>query len=239
MSSFESRLKISSEDFEDTQNRLELCEKLGIKNIIVEPKDNIKRFSFKFRNRLENATSINIFYRINLKINDVEEFKKQMKNYNKFYDIISVESLNKDIQLRAARDSRVDIVSFSDQEILKALTPGVISLTKQNNSFIEFSLAPIMIQNKVSQSKSFRSLYRFIQLALKLKANYIISGNFNKLFDFRHPRALISICHTLLGMPFDLAKKAFTANPKLLIERTQKRHRNDFESGARIITGGI
>ncbi|KKM07269.1 hypothetical protein LCGC14_1735580, partial [marine sediment metagenome] len=128
---------------------------------------------------------------------------------------------------------------FSDKEIIKTLTPGVISLTKQNKSFIEFSLAPIMETNQVLQSKNFRNLYRFMHLARKLKANYIISGNFVDLFDFRHPRALVSICYTLLGFPLDVAKKIFIKSPGILLERIQKRKDKNIEPGVRIIKGGV
>ncbi|MFX0143912.1 MAG: hypothetical protein ACFE9C_07535, partial [Candidatus Hodarchaeota archaeon] len=143
-----------------------------------------------------------------------------------------------DIQLQAARDSRVDIISFSNPQIIKTLTPGVISLTKQNNSFLEFSLASIFIPNKVNQSKNFRDLYRFIHLALKNKAYCIISGNFDELYDLRHPRALISICNSLLGIPLHQAKKIFITNPILLLERIERRINSKLESGVKLIKGG-
>jgi len=239
LSYFESRLRINFEDFHDVQKRLILCEKLGIKNIILEAQNNLTKIPLNLKKKINEITKINVYYRINLRINNLEECKSLLKRYNKFSDILSIESLNKEIQLYAAKDSRVDIISFSDKEIIKTLTPGVISLTKQNKSFIEFSLAPIMETNQVLQSKNFRNLYRFMHLARKLKANYIISGNFVKLFNFRHPRAMISICHTLLGFPLDVAKNIFIKSPRILLERIQKRKDENIEPGVRIIKGGV
>ncbi len=238
MSYFESRLLVNFDNFNDIIERLKFYEKLGIKNVILEPKSNQLAIPLNIKEEIKKETKINTFYRINLRLNNPEDFKKKIKHFNNFSDILSIESLNKEVQLYAARDSRVDIVSFSDPEIIKTLTPGVISLTKQNNSFIEFSLAPIMVRNKAIQSKSFRNLYKFIQLGLKLKANCIISGNFDDMYDFRHPRALISICHSLLEIPLDKAKKIFNINPILLLEKTQKRRDNNFEPEVRLIKGG-
>ena len=111
-------------------------------------------------------------------------------------------------------------------------------MTKQNNSFIEFSLAPIMVNNKTIQSKNIRNLYRFTQLATKLNVNYIISGNFEDLFDFRHPRAMISVCQSLLGIPLPKAKAAFNDNVQLLLNRVQKRQNKDIiEDGVTLIRG--
>jgi len=238
LSYFESRLPVDFNDFNDVLYKLKLCEELGIKNVIIEPKNKFNTISLEIKKSIERETNLNTFYRINLRLDNLEGFKRRIQAFNNFSDIISIESLNKEVQLHAARDSRIDIVSFSNPEIIKTLTPGVISLTKQNKSFLEFSMAPIMVRNKINQSKNFRNLYRTIQLTLKLKGNFIISGNFSNIYDFRHPRALISICNSLLGIPLDSAKKIFKVNPIFLLEKSKKRNLKNIEPEVRIIRGG-
>jgi RNase P/RNase MRP subunit p30 len=223
---FESRIPVNINDFNEIKKKIDICENLGIKNIILEPMNGIEIIQSDFRKRVQKESKVNIFFRINLRINKIEDFKAKIKKYSNFTDILSIESLNKEVQLQSAKDSRVDIVSFSDPEIIKTMTPGVISLTKQNNSFIEFSLAPIMVRNKAVQSKNFRSLFKFTQLALKLKANS---------FDFRHPRALLSICNSLLGIPINLAKKAYISNPKILVEKTRNQNDEIIEPGVKLV----
>jgi RNase P/RNase MRP subunit p30 len=222
LSYFESRLPVDFRDFKEIKTKIKICEELGIKNIILEPINNIDKVSFDFKEKVRSESYINIFFRINLKLETIEEFRKIIRKYNNFQDILSIESLNTEVQLHSAKDSRVNLVSFSDPEILKTLTSGVISLTKQNSSFIEFSLAPLMVGNKTIQSKNFRILYKNIQLALKSKANYIISGNFMNIFDYRHPRALISICNSLLEIPVSIAKEVYIKNPQQLVRKANK-----------------
>ncbi len=238
MSYFESRLPLDFNNFSEVIRSLKLCEELGIRNIIIELKNIATKISSEYKKSIEKETKLNIYYRINLRLDNLNSYKSRIKHFNKFSDILSIESLNKEVQIHAARDSRVDIVSFSNPEILKTLTPGIISLTKQNKSFLEFSMAPIMVRNKIYQSKNFRNLYRSIQLAIKLKGNCIISGNFNDMYDFRHPRALISICNSLLGIPLEKAKNLFNHNPILLIERSQKHLKKNFEPEVRILRDG-
>jgi len=235
LSYFESRLPIDFDKITEMLKKLEFCEKLGIKNVILEPKNDLDVIPLEIKMKIKKNANLNIFFRINLRIVNLEDFKKRIKRYNNFSDILSIESLNKEVQLQAAKDSRVDVISFSNPQIIKTLTPGVISLTKQNNSFLEFSLDSIMITNKINQSKNFRNLYRFIQLALKYKANCIISGNSDDLYDLRHPRALMSICNSLLGISLDKAKKIFMVNPILLLERTERHNNNIIEPELRLI----
>ena len=223
MSYFESRLRANFEDIEDIKERLQICEQLGIKNVIIEPTDDRVKISIDLKDKIRNETSINIYFRINLNLKSVDQFKNNIKKFNNFSDILSVESLNKEVQIHAARDSRVDIISFSDQNILKTLSQGIISLVKQNNSFVELSLLSIWEENKTQQSKNFRNLYRQLQLVKKINNNFIISGGFIHPFDLRHPRALMSVCYSLLDLPLVDAKRAFKTNPGFLIERVDNR----------------
>ena len=224
------------DDLDETKKRLDFCEKLGIKNLILEPKNNMKTISLDLKKKLKALTKINLYYRITLKPSGLKELKKMIRNYNNFKDLLSIETLDKDTHIYAAKDSRVDILSFSGQKSLKTLTRGVISLVKQSESFIEFSLAPIMITNKSLQSKNFRNLYRSLKLVRNLNANYIINGNFEDIYDFRHPRALISICYSLLDLPLYEAKKTFKEYPLNLLKRVQRRQNNNIiEAGIRII----
>jgi len=236
LSYFESRLRVNFDDLNEIKEKLELCEKLGIKNLILEPKDDVQNISLEFKRIIRNITKINIYYRHTLKPDNLQDFKKRIKRFNNYPEILSVETSNKDIQIHAVRDSRVDLISFSHPEMIKTLTNGVISLAKQNNSFIEFSLSSIMVKNRSIQSKNFRFLYRFIHKVRNLKANYILSGDFNELFDIRHPRALISICYTLLDIPLAEIKRAFKENPVRLLKRIEKRQ-NDaiLENGVKLI----
>lgn len=239
MSYFESRLRLDFNNTNEIKRNFNICEKLGIRNLILEPKNNMKSISSELKNKIRDSTKINIYFRITLKLKDMEAYKKALKSFNNFSDILSVETPNKEIQLHAARDSRIDLVSFSEPNIMKTITPGVISLIKQNNTFIEFSIAPLLVENKANQSKNFRNLYRSLQMIRKKQVNYIISGDVVYPYDLRHPRSLISICHSLLALPLIEAKKAFQEYPNKLISRVHDRlNKNILETGVNLIEGG-
>ena len=239
MSYFESRLRVNTNNFKEIERKLRFCKLLGIQNVIVELENNREKKQPDLKRRIEEITNINIKYRTTINPKNLESLIKKLKGIGQSSNIIVVESADKKIQIQAAKDSRVDVISFSEQIALKTIFPGVISLTKQNQSFIEFSLASIMVKNKSLQSKNLRNLYRGVQLANNLKANYIISGNFDDLYLIRHPRALISVCHTLLGISLLRAKNCFSKNVVSLLNRVQMRQdRNFIESGVKLINRG-
>jgi RNase P/RNase MRP subunit p30 len=239
LSYFESRLRVKTNNFKEIEEKLRFCKLLGIQNVIVELENNGEKTRADLKRRIEEITNINVKYRTNINPKNLESLIKKLKGIRQSSNVIVVESADKKIQIQAAKDSRVDVVSFSEQAVLKTIFPGVISLTKQNQSFIEFSLASIMVKNKTLQSKNLRNLYRGVQLANNLNANYIISGNFDDLYSIRHPRALISICHTLLGISVLRAKNSFSKNVVSLLNRVQMRKDKNFiETGVKLISRG-
>jgi len=239
LSYFESRLRVKTNNFKEIEEKLRFCKLLGIQNVIVELENNGEKTRADLKRRIEEITNINVKYRTNINPKNLESLIKKLKGIGQSSNVIVVESADKKIQIQAAKDSRVDVVSFSEQAVLRTIFPGVISLTKQNQSFIEFSLASIMVKNKSLQSKNLRNLYRGVQLANNLNANYIISGNFDDLYSIRHPRALISICHTLLGISVLRAKNSFSKNVVSLLNRVQMRKDKNFiETGVKLISRG-
>lgn len=238
MSYFESRLRLDMENFEEIKNKFSICEKLGIRNVIVEPVENFRTLGIDLREKLTSLTKMHIYYRISLQPKNMDDLRHKLSTNKKLPTIISIETPIKEIQIQAAKDSRVDVISFANPQIMKTLTPGVISLSKQNRSFIEISLSSMMVVNKAQQSKNFRELYRIIHLVNSLRGTLIINGNFEDLYHLRHPRTLISICHTLLGLSMIDAKKAFNENVKKLIERVYDRYDKNFiEYGIKFIKG--
>ena len=239
MAYFESRLPLNLSNFEDIQQKLEICKDLDIKNLIMEFENGVNNITPELKEKLTKFSALNLFYRTTIRPKNIKDLKNRLKQNRNFSGITSVESNDRKVQIQAAKDSRVDLISFSDENIIKSITPGVISLTKQNKSFIEFSLAPIMTKNKTFQSKFLRSIYRALQLAIQLNANYIISGNFKDFFKLRHPRALISVSHTLLDTPLLNAKNAFSENVMTLINRAKMRQDKNFiESGVKLTNLG-
>ena len=239
LSYFESRLRVNFNDINEIKEKLEFCEKLGIRNLILEPIKKVQTISVDLKALIKKFTKINIYYRYTLRPDNLQDFKRTIKKFKNHPEIVSVETSNKEIQSYAARDSRVDLISYSHPEIIKTLTNGVISLVKQNQSFIEFSLSSIMANNRAVQSKNFRILYRFINKVRNFKANYILTGDFDELFDIRHPRALISICNTLLDIPIGELKRVFKENPmKLLLRCEKKQNSSILDNGIKLIENG-
>lgn len=65
------------EDLEDIKKKLDIYEKLGVKNIILEFQNEVRRGNLELKTKLPKELKINIYYRINLKPNNIEISKKK------------------------------------------------------------------------------------------------------------------------------------------------------------------
>ncbi|TXT61889.1 MAG: Ribonuclease P protein component 3 [Promethearchaeota archaeon] len=239
MKYFESKLKIELENFADIRDKLEFCRKLDIRDVILEPTNFQEKIPLTVKKKIEDIEDLNILFRINLKPTTLKNLKKKISSLNNVSDIISVETADPKIQLFAARDSRIDLLSFSNYRILNSLSEGVLSLAYQNHTFIEFTLKHIMNDNIRFQSKFFRLLYKSIRMAMKKRVKYILSGNFVNKYDYRNPKALMSILNTLIGISMPNLESAFGENVVSLINRAKNRvNPHIVEKGVQLIMEG-
>lgn len=240
MSYYESRIPFNLNNASEMKKLLNWCKRLRIYRIILDIPNHFKKIPSEISELIMETPKVKIFYRTTLHIKDMRDFNKKITKYSDYPYIMSIEATDKEIQLKAAKDSRIDLISYSNQSILKTLTPGLISLVKQNESFLEFSLASLFIsERKTDQSKNFRNLYRNLNLARKSNVNFIISGYPQNVYMLRHPRNLISLCHTLLDLPLSKAKEAFSKSPEMLIRRVENRsNQKIIENGVRIVKQG-
>ena len=108
MAYIESRLPVNLDSFKDVLRSIKFCEKLGITNVILEPRKLHTKIPLNLKKKVQKETDIKIYYRINLRVNDYQKFKSMIKNYDNFEDILSVESLNKEVQLQSTLESLAD-----------------------------------------------------------------------------------------------------------------------------------
>ena len=238
LSYFETRLRISFQHFEDLIQHIRFCEKLKIRNLIIEPLNNEVVISRSLKNKIQDLTSIRIYYRITLNPYDLKEFNQKIQKFNDFSDILAVESQNKSVQLKASKDSRVDILSFSEINNTKNISKGVLSLLNQHNKYLEVSLSPLLIENRSSQSRNFRIIYRTMEKILDSRVKYFFCGDPLNKFDLRNPRSFISICNSLLDIPIEKARMGFEKYPQELIDKKSSERKSEkLQNGVKLIGG--
>ena len=147
MSYFESRLRLNLKNFKAIQQKLNFCQDLGIKNLILEFENGVKNITPELKDKISKFSTIKLYYRTTIRPKNLDDLKKKLKQANNFSGITSVESPDRKTQIQAAKDSRVDIVSFSDENIIKTII--IVPIFVEINMIIFLFSSHILINNKI------------------------------------------------------------------------------------------
>ena len=223
---------------EEIINKLNIYKFVGFQVIFIEYNFD---FNFEYRthlNKIQKMTSLKLIGKIAFHPTSVSDLKNKLQKVQKYKDFaISIISKNKDILTFAAKDSRVDIISFTRIENIKNLTPGLISLLKQFNKFFEISIIDVLNTYYNNRSRVFREIYKILNLVHNNMEILLFGGSEDENFHIRGPREIISIFHSIFNLNIAKAKRMVRENPSQLIERLISRNnRNKLQSGVEIVS---
>ena len=185
-----------------------------------------------------NNSPISLIPRVTLNPENTSSLKKDLSVWKERRCLIAVNSLNKEILEIAARDGRVDILSIATIDSQKSLTKGIISLARQNECYLDISLAPLIEFEHFKRTKILRVLYRLLLKAKPSVHKYLIGSDSieNNIWLMRGPKETISFLHSVFNIAEFQAKKILAKNPEEIILRFIKRDHNLFiEHGVEIV----
>jgi len=207
--------------------KIKIYKWVGYQNLFLSIDYNLRQMG---RDLLENLRikmpTINVYGKLLLHPKNMNDLKSKLKNIYRYKEFaIAVSTFDTELMTFSANDTRVDIISASDINVLKAITPGIISLVKQHagNKFIEFSLTVALKEDNYNRSKIFRELNHFLKIALKNENILLYAGSEEGLNLIRGPKEIIFSLNTLFDIPLIKCKKILRENSSLLIDKINRR----------------
>jgi len=222
---------------EEIKKKLNIYKFVGFHVIFVEYNFD---FNFEFRahlNKLQKLTTLKLVGKIAFHPVSIKDLKKKLQKVQNYKDFaLSVVSNNKEILTFAANDSRIDIISFTNIENIKDLTPGLISLLKQFEKFFEISIIDILISHNNNRSRVFREIYKILKLVNHNTKILLFGGSERENFYIRGPREIISIFHSIFNLNLAQSKRIVRENPSELMNRLISRNNPDYlQTGVEIV----
>jgi len=222
---------IDNLSIEDILNKIELYKWIGYQNLFISFNyDNINK-ARNIISMIKSKISLNIYGKIQIFTDNLKDLKIKLKNIQEYRDF-AISLATKDINslLFAANDSRIDIISVCNREFLKEITPGVISLVKQQakTKFIEFSLISALEEDYYNRAQIFRELGIFLKWAIKNENILIYGGSERDPALIRGPKEIIYSIYTIFNIPLNKCKRIFRENSKLLIDKIINRNENSY-----------
>lgn len=182
---------------------------------------------------------VDVATRVDLTPRSSNELLKSLRQLRRKYELISVNCFSKLVARQAAKDNRVDLLSFpSDNPHQRFFDNAEAKLASQGVAALEISMAQLLGSVSFSRARFLSYLRREIETARKFRVPVVISSSAHTPLQLRGPHDFANIAF-LFGMDDASALKAVSAAPSAIVRRNRgKLDSNYVAKGIRVVRRG-
>ncbi len=176
------------------------------------------------------CSSLGVDYvsRVDLSPRTPGELLNSLRNLRRRTEVISVRCYSKEVARQAAKDRRVDLMSFPLVHPKKRFfDPAEAELASEASASLEIDVAPLLTEQGHRRSILLSCLRKEAQVASKAHVPIVLSSGANESTLLRTAEDYGSLAY-LFGMSQHDAKLAFSETPKGIVEKNRKKLSPDF-----------
>lgn len=218
-------LNVFTEDPKGVINKLRV---LGFKSIAITC------FKSKIDPILKDIlkkSSLDLAFRIQLESRTRTDLLKKLRISRAKFEIIGVKCLNTEVARVAARDSRVDIISFPIENPSVRLSRKIANIC---NASVEIN-AREMVNAKLPRHAMLRRLKNEVECAVTNGLELIVSSGASSQLELLSPMDLASI-PAVLGIGKNKSLEAVSENPYSIIRRNKMKLKGALISEGRVLS---
>lgn len=208
----------------------ELTKEMGFKIIGLTFQPDTQITKIKEAKKIFQEFNVDLASRVDLKPYNRNELLSALRKLRRKFEIISVECVSNKLAVIAARDRRVDLISFP----LNFKTEFTHSIAHVLIGALEINLADL-IAPKTLRTIVLNKFMKEAFIAKKNRTPIVVSSGANNLFLIRAPKEMAA-CSLLFKLEPEEALASISTTPSAIIERNRiKLSRFYIGEGVRII----
>jgi RNase P/RNase MRP subunit p30 len=175
-----------------------------------------------------SAVGVDLVTRIDLAPKTTGELLKNLRSLRAKAEIIAVKCYSKQVARQAAKDRRVDLISFPLISPKKRFFDfAEAELASGATASLEIDMAPLLRLQGFERSILLSSLRREVQVANKAHVSIVLSSGADEPISLRSAEDYCSLAY-LFGMDQYNARLAFLENPKTIVEQNRRKLSSNF-----------
>jgi ribonuclease P/MRP protein subunit RPP1 len=157
--------------------------------------------------------------------NDLTHF---LRKFRRQFEIISISCDTKEVARQAAKDRRVDLLSFPSLDYHKRFFDRAeAELASGCLAALEVDVRPLLVLEGPSRVRLLMSLRREIAVAREFKVPIVVSSGVAEEKFMRYPKDMASLAY-IVGLDEASALDAVSTNPEEIVKRNREKLRNRF-----------
>jgi len=166
---------------------------------------------------------LDLVTRVDLNPKTSRELLNNLRNFREKFEAIAVCCYSKEVARQAAKDQRVDLISFPSSDPKKRFFDfAEAELASKASASLEVDMAPLLYLGGFQRVRLLSFLGKEMLIAKKFGVPVVLSSGTSDICFLRRPEDYAFLSY-LFDLDFSVAKRAVSENPKAIIERNRRK----------------
>ncbi|MEA2090041.1 MAG: RNase P subunit p30 family protein [Thermoproteota archaeon] len=226
-------------DFAQVKKMFAKSHELGYSMVGVSLPPNIPKKGIYRLQELSNSTDIDLVTRVNLVAENRRELLNRLRQFRRKFEIVSVVCTLKKVAREAAKDRRVDLLSFPPVHLRRCFFDHAeAELASKVFASLEIEMAPLLELEGLRRIQLLSRLRREVKIAVKFNVPIVLSSGAKNVYFMRSPHDYAALT-SLFDMTQPLALCSFSETPLSLVKRNREKLSPSYVApGVRVVRRG-
>lgn len=232
-------LCVPFKDVEQQRKLIFKASELGYSLAGIPLPPNVSSSTIENLRKLCNEADLNFVTRIDLTPRTPRELLKNLRRFRRKFEIVSVLCGSKPVARQAAKDRRVDLLSFSATRPRYRFFDGAeAELASASLASFEIDIAPFLLLDSFLRTRLIKCLRKELSIAKSYHVPVVISSGATNEFLLRKPHDSAALTF-LFDLDFSLALKALSKSSSDIVKRNRQKLSSGFVThGLRVLQKG-
>jgi len=232
-------LRVSLRDSVLAEKMIKKASTLGYSYVGIPLPANVQSEIVSKLRQLCADVGIDFITRVNLVPKKPGELLSQLRGFRRKFELVSVACLSKPVARQAAKDRRVDLISFPSLDFRKRFFDvAEAELASNALASFEIEMCPLLSSAGFERIRLLSNLRKEVAIAEKFSIPVIISSGATNKFFMRTPRDFAAFS-CLFDISPSSALSALSENPLVIVKRNRAKLSSDYVApGIRVVRRG-
>ena len=225
-------------DFNQVEDMISRSYELGYGLLGIPLPPDVQRQTVGRLQQICSDVGIDLVTRVDLTPKTSRELLKGLRRLRRKFEVVSVSCASKSVARQAAKDRRVDLLSFPTDSRKRFFDFAEAELASKALAYLEIDMEPLLSLKGGLRIRFLSHLRREVEIANKFKVPIVISSGATNRYFLRAPRDYAALV-TLFDLPPSLGLHALSDNPLAIVKRNREKLSPGYVApGIRVIKEG-
>jgi RNase P/RNase MRP subunit p30 len=216
-------LRVNPKDEQATQQLVNRAARFGYSLISIPSTSALREEELAKLKATCNQLGMDFVSRVDFHPRTENDLTHFLRKFRRRFEVISIVCDAKEVARQAAKDRRVDLLSFPSLDYHKRFFDRAeAELASGSLASLEVDVKPLLVLEGPSRVRMFMSLRREVAFAKEFKVPLVISSGVGEEKFMRFPRDMASLAFTL-GLDETSGLDAVSTNPVAIVLRNREK----------------